>query len=72
MASIDFDRRGRSGHREDRRDYLAIMAVTYPIFLAAVATARIVGLVTGRTQPRGSVFVEAWRASASAIPFVFR
>lgn len=72
MASIEFDRRGRNGHREDRRDYLAIVAVTYPIFLAAVSVARIAGWMTGKTQSRGSVFVEAWRASSSAIPFVFR
>ena len=72
MASIEFDRRGRSGHREDRRDYLAIMAVTYPIFLAAVTVARIAGALNGRRQSRGSVFGEAWRASVSTIPFVFR
>jgi hypothetical protein len=72
MTSLEFDRDDHYSdrRRRDRRDYLALMVVSYPIFFVACVAGRLV-----RSRERdatGSIFAEARRATEAAIPFALR
>jgi hypothetical protein len=77
MAMID-SRAGRSAtapRRGERGEYIALLAVTYPFFLAAVLVNRLLPprhrfFPTG-ASPRTGVFGEAWATARTSLPFAF-
>jgi hypothetical protein len=71
-------RAGKAGHgarRGDSREYVALLAITYPFFLAAVLVDRLLPasrrFFAGEKAGRAGIFGEAWSAARTTLPFAF-
>lgn len=60
-------------HRQELWEFRALLALTYPLFLAAAIAERAVGLVTGAAPraPGRTVFAEAHATAAAALTYAF-
>ena len=76
MASVDIGRQEsyRDRRRGEGREYMALLCLTYPLFLFVAAAGRVFGTAGGQPAEgkRGSIFSEARRTAASIIPFALR
>jgi hypothetical protein len=75
MTDTKAARGGPATRRGEGREYILLLAVTYPFFLAATLVGRLRPAehrpFSGAATQRPGIFREAWQAARSSLPFAF-
>ncbi len=74
MTDIRFEMPRMRARSSDRLAFRLLVALTYPLFLAAAILSRLLPFAPSSTRPgeRVSVFAQARRASEATIAFAFQ
>jgi hypothetical protein len=75
MTDMKAAKTGPTARRGEGREYILLLAVTYPFFLAATLIGRLRPAerrpFAGAETARPGLFREAWQAARSSLPFAF-